>query len=724
MVRLTDLSDYEREHLMVKQLPPLGDPMWVPRSKPLTEMRIALITTAGLHFRDEEAFRFTDATYRAIPLSEDTSTLVMSHSSVNFDRSGFREDINVVFPIDRFKELERQGAIGSLASVHYSFMGAGLMPDVYEKTVRPLARLLKADGVDAVFITPVCPNCTRATCAIAYYLEAEGIMTTGIALVRENAEALRPPRLLWVSFPIGLPLGKPGDADFQHRVISHSLDLLNRPSGPVLEDYPEDLPDFEMDTVPACPVNFAQPEADESTWRARLANELLMLKPWYEMGRRRRGRTTVGLSDTPIDDILERFAVWLDDPSQPPFTDPQWFKFAMEDAKAYYGESLSAQPGDYPPGHIDKIFWEETVLGAAILRYHDFFMSNPDTEIFGRIIAPRSAVGESTGNFAVGHDGQVVEQPAAKALREQKEREARQDQQDLHERAGQRQTNKGNSTMDIRPILGRFGADITGVDLSKLTDGEFETIYQAWLDYGVIRFHDQFLDAAGLQAFSQRFGPLEEVPAPEEVKKKLPSRYVTAISNMKVDGRPIGGLGNAEANWHADMTYLDNPPPASVLLGVIIPPEGGDTFFADQYAACEALPADLRRRVEGLTIKHDAAHTSIGQLRQGFEPVKDPRDAPGAVHPIINPHPETGREALYLGRREWAYIPGLELEESEALLDELWQYAVFDGNVIKQAWTPGDVVIWDNRCTLHRRSSFDPSLDRLLMRCQVLHRER
>lgn len=109
--------------------------------------------------------------------------------------------------------------IGGLGAAHYSFMGGGLMPDAYETSVRSLAGALKRDGVDAVFITPVCPNCTRAICAIAHYLEAEGIMTTGIALIRENAEALQPPRLIRVTFPLGYPLGKPNDPAFQRRVI-------------------------------------------------------------------------------------------------------------------------------------------------------------------------------------------------------------------------------------------------------------------------------------------------------------------------------------------------------------------------------------------------------------------------------------------------------------------------------------------------------------------------
>ncbi|MGB0922118.1 MAG: TauD/TfdA dioxygenase family protein [Alphaproteobacteria bacterium] len=280
--------------------------------------------------------------------------------------------------------------------------------------------------------------------------------------------------------------------------------------------------------------------------------------------------------------------------------------------------------------------------------------------------------------------------------------------------------------IEIEPICEGFGADIAGIDLANISDEEFEVIYQAWLDYGVLRFKGQSLNKNSLQAFSQRFGPLEEIPLgklPEEMKAKIDNLYVTAISNILVDGRPIGGLGNAEAEWHSDMTYVAVPPPASVLLGVEIPPHGGDTFFADQRAAYEALPQALKARVANLTIKHDAAHTSVGDLRPGYEPFDDPREAPGAVHSIVRVHDETGDKCLYLGRRDWAYIPGLSLEDSEALLDELWSYAVQEGYVVEQNWTPGDVIIWDNRRLLHRRSEIDPTTRRLLLRCQVLARE-
>ena len=241
----------------------------------------------------------------------------------------------------------------------------------------------------------------------------------------------------------------------------------------------------------------------------------------------------------------------------------------------------------------------------------------------------------------------------------------------------------------------------------------------------MLRLRDQPLNEDELQAFSARFGPLEEIPMgrlSESARAKIKNRYVTQLSNIIVDGKPIGGLGNAEANWHSDMTYVDTPPPASVLLGVEIPAEGGDTYFADQYAAYEALPDSLKHQIEHLTIKHDAAHTSVGKLRPGFEAFDDPRDAPGAVHPVVTRHEETGRLALYLGRREWAYMPGLSLAESEALLNELWRYATPPGSVWQQQWQPADLIIWDNRRVLHRRDDFDPQARRLMKRCQVLAR--
>ena len=279
--------------------------------------------------------------------------------------------------------------------------------------------------------------------------------------------------------------------------------------------------------------------------------------------------------------------------------------------------------------------------------------------------------------------------------------------------------------MNVIPLTPSFVAEIQEIQLDRITDSEFELLYAAWLQYGVLRIRNQDLDDEQLQAFSQRFGPLEEAPfgrMPEAEKAKIKNRFVTTLSNIKVDGKPIGGLGNDEATWHSDMTYIETPPPASLLLGIEIPDQGGDTHFADQRAALAALPAALRQRVESLSVKHNAAHTSVGKLRPGFEAFDDPRDAPGAIHPMIKTHNETGKPALYLGRREWAYIPGMTVTESDDLLDALWAYVAIKENTWTQHWQPFDLIIWDNRCVMHRRDGFDQNSRRYMRRCQVLPR--
>ena len=277
--------------------------------------------------------------------------------------------------------------------------------------------------------------------------------------------------------------------------------------------------------------------------------------------------------------------------------------------------------------------------------------------------------------------------------------------------------------IQITPINPTFVAEISDVDVRNITQDEFDRIYQAWLEFGVVRLRGQSLNENELQVFSTRFGPLEEIPMgrlPEAKRKKIKNRYVTQLSNIIVDGKPIGGLGNAEAAWHSDMTYVEIPPPASVLLGVEIPKQGGDTYFSDQNAAYDSITTELLGRLHGLTIKHDAAHTSVGSLRAGFEAFEDPREAPGAVHPIVMTHEETGKHTLYLGRREWACIPGLSLEDSEALLDELWSHAALEEHVWQQQWQADDLIVWDNRRVLHRRDDFDQNARRLMKRCQVL----
>jgi taurine dioxygenase len=137
------------------------------------------------------------------------------------------------------------------------------------------------------------------------------------------------------------------------------------------------------------------------------------------------------------------------------------------------------------------------------------------------------------------------------------------------------------------------------------------------------------------------------------------------------------------------------------------------------YAACDALPEPPRRRIAGLFLKHDATYNSGGYVRHGIRPTDDPLTSQGVCHPLVVTHPETGRQALYLGRRRNAYVVGLPLDESEALLDELWRYATQDELTWRHQWRPGDLVLWDNRSTMHRRDAFDPNARRILHRTQI-----
>ncbi|MDG2303738.1 MAG: glycine/sarcosine/betaine reductase selenoprotein B family protein [Candidatus Binatia bacterium] len=154
MVRLAELPDVEREHLLGKACEPFDSKPWAD-GPPLAERRVALVTTAGLHRASDRAFSMVDLSYRVIPGDIRADELTMTHSSVHFDRSGFREDVNLVFPIDRLRELEQEGVIGSVAEFHYSLMGAGWLPQQIEPTVAELARLLRTDEVDAVCLIPV-----------------------------------------------------------------------------------------------------------------------------------------------------------------------------------------------------------------------------------------------------------------------------------------------------------------------------------------------------------------------------------------------------------------------------------------------------------------------------------------------------------------------------------------------------------------------------------------
>lgn len=283
------------------------------------------------------------------------------------------------------------------------------------------------------------------------------------------------------------------------------------------------------------------------------------------------------------------------------------------------------------------------------------------------------------------------------------------------------QHSRTSRKISVKPITTAVGAEISGVDLPQISDAQFDKVRNAWHRHSALLFRGQQLSHDGLIAFSRRFGDLDEAPVNENGKKFVDGYpHIYVVSNIAgPDGQPIGSLGAGEAAWHTDMSYLPVPPDASMLYAVEVPPAGGDTWISSMITACAALPEHLRKAVAGRSIKHDGTYNSGGYLRVGMQESNDPQTSAGTPHPVICIHPPSRRETLYLGRRRNAYVVGLPLAESEALLDELWAHASRPEFAYAHRWRVGDVLMWDNRTTLHRRGPFDPSARRLMYRTQI-----
>lgn len=280
--------------------------------------------------------------------------------------------------------------------------------------------------------------------------------------------------------------------------------------------------------------------------------------------------------------------------------------------------------------------------------------------------------------------------------------------------------------VEINPTGARLGAEVRGIDASKpVSAKDAETLRDALARHRVLLFRNQSVTVENQIAFAQAFGKLGAIAdtllgmgkrdfQPDEIPE-----CVSVISNIKVDGKSIGSLGDGECLWHTDSCFAETPPSASLLYSVEIPPDGGNTAFLDMVDALETLPADLRARIDGKRIRHSQVYDSTGAKRAGFDEVSDITQAPGPEHPIIRTIPETGRKCLYLGRRLSAYVVGLPVAESEALLDALWTHTVQEARIWSHHWELGDLLVWDNRLTMHHRDPFDPSARRRLHKVQV-----
>ena len=261
-----------------------------------------------------------------------------------------------------------------------------------------------------------------------------------------------------------------------------------------------------------------------------------------------------------------------------------------------------------------------------------------------------------------------------------------------------------------------FGATVRGVHLAGLDDAAFSALYELWLKYALLVFPDQHLDRDQQIAFARRFGELEFDYAP--------------ISNRRLDGSLRADDGSDDVvkilrgnmEWHPDSTYMPVQAKGAVFSAQVVPVRGGETGFADMRAAFDALPEPLRQRIDGRTAQHSLYYS---QAKLDHKPGEQSRYSGYGFHghatpvrPLVKVHPETGRSSLLIGRHAHR-VSGLSDSDSEALLDELLQFACQPPRVVEHRWSAGDVVVWDNRCLLHRARPWDMNEARVMSHSRI-----
>ena len=272
--------------------------------------------------------------------------------------------------------------------------------------------------------------------------------------------------------------------------------------------------------------------------------------------------------------------------------------------------------------------------------------------------------------------------------------------------------------LQIRPLSPALGAEIRGVDVSRpLQPATFAAIRDCWHAHGVICLPGQELGEAEQVRFGSHFGELAATQGEYAISKSHPA--IMYVTNEKEDGRYIGALPDGEMFFHSDMCYVERPSMATMLYAMAIPKSGGDTLFASTTRAYDALPEQTKQRLEGLK--------AVNSYEPGNEaPMVGMRLKTGSsskarsfAHPVVITHPVTGRKALYVNRLMTESIVGMAKEESDALLESLFDHVEQPRFVYEHRWTKGDLLVWDNRCVLHARRDFDASELRKLRRVTV-----
>ncbi len=279
----------------------------------------------------------------------------------------------------------------------------------------------------------------------------------------------------------------------------------------------------------------------------------------------------------------------------------------------------------------------------------------------------------------------------------------------------------GTDTLQIRPLPGSFAAEVLGLDLDRpLDDARFARLHRAHLAHPVLVFRDLRITPAQQVAFSRRFGPLQihvlhqfQLPGHPEI---------LVVSNIVENGQPQG-LGDAGHYWHSDLSYVAKPSLGSMLLAQELPSEGGDTLFADQHAAWDALPPELQQRVRHLQAEHSylAKYEEL-RARSPWRPklsAEQIAQVRPSVHPVVRRHPETGRLGLFVSEHFTTRIVGLPEAESRALLDQLFAHSTRPEFQYRHVWREGDMVFWDNRSVLHLATGCPAHLRRRLHRTTI-----
>ena len=270
-------------------------------------------------------------------------------------------------------------------------------------------------------------------------------------------------------------------------------------------------------------------------------------------------------------------------------------------------------------------------------------------------------------------------------------------------------------TLTITPLTPTIGAEVKGLDISQpLDDATVETLRQAWLDHIVLVYRDQKLTQEDQVRFTEYFGPQGDLARPKEYRTSghddvLPG--IMLISNVRENGEPIGNLPDGEMMFHHDMLHAEVPHKGTTLYSVEIPSNGGNTLFANGYKAYETLPDEVRVPLEG---RKAFNHYNYGSQHKGDD--KGVEAFAESQHPIFRTHSETGKKAIYVNRLMTERVVDMDEAESATLLAKVFDHAEKRAFVYEHVWQVGDLVMWDNRCSMHARTDFPDDERRLMWR--------